>query len=274
MRSDSDVDELQAGLDVLDRWSKKWLLPINHSKCCVFPEGGRQPFGVYHLGGYLLREATTERDLGVLTSSDLKMRDESHRKAVAGSKLMWAIRRSFQSLTPEVFKILFTSHIRPILEYGQPAYHPITKQANNRLEMVQRRGSKAVLGLRDVSYPERLLKLGLFPLEYRRHRGDLIYTWKIINGKLGEDLLNYFQLITNSNTRGHPFKLYKHRRFHLNPMITLSTRVVNAWNGLPAEVVAAKTEKEFKKKLDEHCMNTAGGSCLFCNLQPSTHGRD
>ena len=264
IRCDGDVDKLQSALDALDCWSKRWLLPINSSKCSVLPVGRKQPFGVYHLGGNLLKEVEMERDLGMLITSDFKSDEESKRKAVTASKIMWSIRRSFIRLTPQIFRTLFVSHVRPILEYGQPAFHPVTKQECLWLEKVQRKGSKVVAGLENVAYTERLTKLGLFPLEYRRCRGDLLYTWRILRGDFGQELRNFFNVVLDSNTRGHQLKLYKPRRIRVRPSITLSTRVINMWNNLPADVVCSNTEDQFKKKLDKHMLNASGESCSCC----------
>ena len=274
--NEEDVDDFQNALDNLASWSRRWLMPINNSKCGVLPIGGKQPLGVYHLGGYLLKESELERDLGILISPDFKTTEESKRKTRAAFKLLWSIRRAFGNLTPEIFRKLFISHVRPILEYGQPAFHPRTKLECMLLESVQRKGSKAVTGLNNHPYEERLQHLGLFPLEYRRLRGDLIYTWKILRGDLGVELKNFFEVITTNNTRGHQHKLYKTRRLRIDPAITLSTRVTNAWNNLPAEVVSSGSEKEFKQKLDKHLQNSSGDTCSCCvqntqNLTTRTH---
>ena len=267
VNDDTDVDNLQTALDCLDHWSKEWLLPINIAKCCVLPIGGIQPVGVYHIGGFLLRESSLERDLGMLVSSDFRMTDESRRKSIAASKLMWAIRRSFVCLTPEMFRILFISHVRPILEYGQPAFQPTTQGECIWLENVQRRGTKAIAGFYNISYEDRLKRLNLFSLEHRRHRGDLIYTWKILTGQMGREILGFFDVATDKNTRGHIFKLNKPRRLRIGLKLTLSTRVVNSWNSLPMEVVSATSETVLKKKLDEYLKITSGGTCFCCRFE-------
>ena len=149
---------------------------------------------------------------------------------MAASKILWATPQSFSSLTPEIFRTLFMTHIRPILEYGKPAFYPATKRECVLLEGVQRKGSKVVAGLYNTNYEERLKHLGLFSLEYRRHRGALIDTWKILNDELGEEIRRFFVAATNRITRGHPLKLCKPRRLRHDLNLTLSTRIVNAWN--------------------------------------------
>ncbi|CAI2738296.1 unnamed protein product [Dicrocoelium dendriticum] len=63
-----DADRLQASLDILHDWSANWQLPINCEKCSVLSIGALEPFGIYHIGGVLLRTTILEKDLGVLVS--------------------------------------------------------------------------------------------------------------------------------------------------------------------------------------------------------------
>ena len=51
------------------------------------------------------------------------------------------------------------------------------------LEGVQKRATKLVPELRNMTYKKRLEKLGLTCLEDRRIRGDMIETYKIMTGK-------------------------------------------------------------------------------------------
>ena len=56
-------------------------------------------------------------------------------------------------------------------------------------------------------YEEKLTGLGLFSLEFRRMRGDLIETYKIL---IGLDMVNagrMFPIVGESRTRGHSLRI-------------------------------------------------------------------
>ena len=70
-------------------------------------------------------------------------------------------------------KLLYTAWVRSRLEYASVVWSPHTKRNINNLEQVQRRATRFILG-RDYSEHERLSKLNLLPLQYRRELNDLV----------------------------------------------------------------------------------------------------
>ena len=102
-----------------------------------------------------------------------------------------------------------------------------------------------------MSYEERIIKLGLWTLEERRNRADLIEVFKLINGHTSVMSNIFFEMDTSNRTRGHSQKLIKHK-FNSNiRQHFFSDRVVNKWNALDEETVSVNSVNAFKKRLEE-----------------------
>ena len=120
------------------------------------------------------------------------------------------------------------------------------------LEKVQRRATRMVKGFKKLPYETRLKKLGIYSLERRRLRGDLIETFKKLTGRERVNCSNFFELAdVTSGLRGHSLKLFKPMS-HNNQTKLFSSRIVNKWNKLPQEVVNAPSINAFMRRLDRH----------------------
>ena len=93
---------------------------------------------------------------------------------------------------------------------------------------------------------------GLFSLERRRLRGDVMEMFKIRRGidKISADEL--FNRVDSDRTRGHSLRVNKRRVKTVVSQGTFTQRVVNAWNGLPGKVVAAEKVDKFKFEFDRY----------------------
>ena len=131
-------------------------------------------------------------------------------------------------------------------------WSPELRKDIDAIERVQHRATRSIPGLARLSYEERLKKTGLYTLERRRLRGDMIEMFKIMNGrdKIRADEL--FNRVDSDRTRGHSLRVKKRRVKTVVRQGTFTQRVVHAWNGLPGKVVAAETVDLFKLELDRY----------------------
>jgi len=100
---------------------------------------------------------------------------------------------------------------RPHLEYCSPAWTPHFKKDKQLLERVQCRFTRMLPGLKSLEYDDRLKALGIWSLEERRNRADLFKAFKMKSGFLQFLLIPSSQLTVSKRTRGHSWKIIKHR---------------------------------------------------------------
>ena len=127
------------------------------------------------------------------------------------------------------------------------------KKGDEDIEKIQKRATKLIISLKKLSYKDRLIKLKLPTLKYRRLRGDMIEVFKI--------LLNYYdvapKLVLNNTsfTKRNSLKLLNHTfRYDLRKY-SFPARIVNLWNSLPNTVVQAASIDTFKNRLDRFWEN-------------------
>jgi hypothetical protein len=89
--------------------------------------------------------------------------------------------------------------------------HPYLKKDIDMIEAVQHRATRMIPGFAKFTYEERLQKLDLPTLYYRRMRGDAIEVYKYLHRLYMVDSKELLPLHVSAavETRGHSLKLAK-----------------------------------------------------------------
>ena len=141
--------------------------------------------------------------------------------------------------------------MRPNLEYANSIWSPYKIKDISAIENVQRRATKLIPSLKELEYEERLKKLKLPKLKYRRTRGDMIEAYKLTSGIYDKSLPNLLTYNTSSVTRGHNKKLAIQRCNKIIRSNFFTQRIAPIWNNLPNSVVNAPTIQTFESRLDK-----------------------
>ena len=269
--TDHNTSTLQEDINTLSIWSEVMQMSFNLSKCHIMHLGHNNPQHQYfmHKSTHFIKkknglsyrllfhdleEVTHETDLGVCIDNNLKFSDHISAKLAKANKMLQVIRYTFKNLTPEIFKKLYTSIVRPHLEYATPVWTPHSSTDIQRIEALQRRATRLVFSLREKPYSERLSELKLPTLEYRRTRQDLILLWSITSKNICLDQNTHcytcpgkmmLQPTLSTRTRGHSLKyqIQHHQGFRSH---FFSSRVIPLWNKLQEKTVTAKNLNTFK----------------------------
>jgi len=184
-------------------------------------------------------ETTLERDLGVMISADLKWRNHVIYCANKANKVLGMLLRTFEYRDLDLIKSLYTTFVRPHLEFAVSVWSPHMQGDIDILEKVQRRATKLVPSLRKLDYEDRLKAMGLTKLELRRERGDMIQFYKLIHGI---DDVNWPAVpnltikVEPRDGRRHSYQLTRELVKSCAPRYKFfNNRIVNSWNSLQSE---------------------------------------
>ena len=154
---------------------------------------------------------------------------------------------------------IFIIYLRPVLEHASPAWSNITLTQRDRLERVQRRAVKIILGIplfAPHDHTDLLSRASLAMLESRRHLHQVILAYKLKNNICPPHLLSIAPPLC------HPSALLRHQRTfrlptprtsaHLNSPVHLACQL---FNDLPSSIRNEKSLASFRKAAASHLLS-------------------
>ncbi len=235
----NDIYIYMRDLDYIDEWSGIWQLGFNLEKCkCIHSGKQANPWKYTMWNGrenLVLKEVHEEKDQGVWCMCNLKCSKQCAEAARMATVVLINVKISFEELDAQSFQIIYKTYIRTHLEYAVQVWCPYYEEDIKTIENVQRKATKLV-GLRNVAYEDRLRLLKIHSMRKRRLKGDLIESFKILNGYSKVDSNIFFQL--NHSRQGHAFKLKKPRcNSKARQIFFCKELFINSWNSLDDKVV-------------------------------------
>ena len=153
---------MQSDLNKLQNWADEWQLSFNISKCSLLHYRHGNPCYDCKLNNNTIKVKDCEKDLGVTISTDLK---SSKHVALAVKKAETALgllKRTVVCHDKNVFLKLYKLLVRPHLEYATAAWNPHFQRDIQLIEKVQKRMSKNIQFMKDLTYDEQLITLNLY----------------------------------------------------------------------------------------------------------------
>lgn len=188
----------------------------------------------YLIDNYILENVSSFGDLGIIFDPKLTFNLHIDSCVSRASSLLGFIKRwSREFDDPYIAKRLYTSLVRPILEYGSLVWSPNYRCHIDRIESVQKQF--LLFALRNLgwrsdtvlpSYINRLALIDLPTLEHRRIMLGICFMAKLINGEINSPHLIsniYFNVPIRASRHFVPLKLpaVKHNYEAFNPLYSL-----------------------------------------------------
>ena len=205
INNSDDARQLQADLDAMEEWERTWLMSFNPDKCEVLRITNKRLHIInttYTIHGQPLSIVDSAKYLGVTISSKLTWKEHITTKIKKANSTRAFLQRNLRAAPIHVKTKAYNTFIRPSVEYCSTVWSPHQKDLIKKLEGVQRRSARFVMGdYRQTSSVTSMLNhLQWESLEERRLRAKLTMVYKIMSGLVAIPFATPYFLTTTSHT--------------------------------------------------------------------------
>lgn len=279
IKSINDTSILQKDIDLLNHWTVINRMNFNLDKCHVLTLHNSNKiyhiegvFSPYSLASVPLKTVGLEKDLGVDMTPKFNWEHQIDRLCSKASQKLGLLRKScFFVNDLNRARILYIALVRSIFESCSVIWRPTNINLMKKVEGIQKRALKWVLGEENVSYScksvywKKCKDVNVLPMTYRFEFTDLILFHKVIHGLVQVNFPSYLHFYSNQT---------RLRFCHLDTLSlvcdiiprtsTSQDRTNNAfansffyrshllWNKLPIDIRSICCPNEFKTKLKSH----------------------
>ena len=247
-----DVDQLQADLDSISRWCERTRAEVSEHKSSqvVFGRPGwKHSDAKFKINGKEIPRTNLQKHLGFYISEDLTTGANLAKSVSTVASKTYQIKRNFKCRSEHFLKLIWASHLAPIVEYPCILYdlrENLTQQ--QRLCRVQRWFFKGIV-FSDDKAPNCIIRR----LKYLK----LMFMFKLYHGLI-DIPRDKILTVATSQTR------YSSRQGLLMPktrtnagLRTFGASIVKEWESVPASVRNQNKVRSFSTYLKKHHQPTA-----------------
>ena len=260
----TNSDDLQQAIFSMSPCLNQLQLKLAHHKCSILKikKGTVKDCSKFWIDDHQIEELPSVRDLGIFISSDMKWRKHIDYICHKASIKSYQIFKSIRSKNIWTLIKLFTTYIRPQLEYNSQIWSPFLLRDINQIEKIQRHFLKRAFNrcnLYFTGYKDRLKQVNLLSLQDRRIFLDLTFMFKLIHNLTDLNFNNFFSYKTSSySLRCHSLQIYIKKEFNSSIWSnSFFVRVPKLWNSLPAPIATAESLSSFNSLLKTHLLTLA-----------------
>ena len=252
------AETLNADLEKITEWAKTWLVKFNPAKTgsLLISRKIMQPVHPpLHMINQQIKEVKNHKHLGLYFSNDGSWHTHiTYIKEKAWNRINIMRKLKFQ-LDRKSLEIIYTSFIRPILEYGNEIWDNCTQYEKNDIEKIQTEAARIATGTTKLVSIEHLYsEIGWDTLEARRRKQKLTLFYKMVHNLTPNYLTSLIPSTVNETSN------YNLR--NSNDIRTVNARTnqyfssflpstIREWNTLPEEQRNATTVTSFKYQLNQ-----------------------
>ena len=257
----ADYECVQDDISTVERWSIENYLSLNPSKCKYMLISRKRtptvPSAPLLLHNLPLCKVNTFKYLGILLSDNLSWSPHVHAVCSKARQILGLLYRRFYNFSNSDTLIqLYTSLVRPHLEYACPVWSPHLAKDIQEIERVQAFACKMATHTWRANYQELQSIIKIPTLERRRLELKLGHLFKIIHNLcyFPEGVFCYREqtpLVTSTRS-AHSLSLVQPFAHTNSYLYSFVPHTISCWNSLPEELVTSSSLNTFKSKLHVH----------------------
>ena len=254
---------LNASLKILEKWCSHNGMQLNTDKTKVMLITTRQKCAMLDTSSSLslkykdiqLQVSSGEKLLGINLENNLKW--DSHVRIVTKkmSSYLWLLSKISIYLTNEYKLLYYKAYIMPHLNYCSIIWGNTTVYNKNKIDRLQKRACKIILGTNYTDFESALEYLNLLKFEDRVTFNKSLAMFKIANHKSPEYLCDMYKMRDINNDNGNitlrsvtnkNFCIPKCKLEMFKSSLTYSGPII--WNNLPKDLKKCQNLTTFKRQ--------------------------